>query len=126
MSIDTNDSTSNDQNNMEIDVDASAHAEDHTDNIMDVVTHPTSLGEGLPTQISPSNRDVVNSGNGNDGDSPMDACERKESACGVNDMSLGTKEIDVKSKDKSETIPDNGKEPLSLPKIKSQRKCKLP
>ena len=92
---------------MEIDVDASAHAEDHTDdNIMDV-THPTSLGEGLPTQISPSSsseEDVVNSGNGQDRDSPMDACERNESACGI---PLGAKEINVKSKDKSESISDS-------------------
>ena len=69
---------------MEIDVDVSAHAEDHTNDNMDV-THPTSLGEGLPTQISPSGsseEDVVNSGNGQDGDSPMDGqyqwCSRRK------------------------------------------------
>ena len=77
--------------------------------------------------MSPSNseEDVVNGGNGNDGDSPMDAYEGNESACGVN-MSLGPKEVNVKSENKSETISDNGKVSSSLPKTKSQRKRNLP
>ena len=92
------------------------------------ISHTLQVCEGLPTQMSPSNseQDVVNSGNGNDGDSPIDAYEGNETACGVKDMSLGTKEINVKNKDESETISDNGKASSSLPMTKSQRKRKLP